>query len=237
MSDWRVAVLIPARDEEDSIRAAVRSARAALCGAGVAPARRVVVVACDGCSDATAARARQALRGDGVVIEGVWDAAGRARRAAAEVALDLLGGPALDGCWLANTDADTTVPPDWVARQLRLADRGWAATLGLVRLAAGCARAPLSDLERAFHTTYLVGRGRHRHVHGANFGVSAAAYVAVGGWPPLALAEDHALARRLLRSGFPVASAADLVVDTSARLAGRAAGGFADDLRALADCA
>jgi hypothetical protein len=73
--------------------------------------------------------------------------------------------------------------------------------------------------------------GSHTHVHGANLSVRADAYEDVGGWSDLALAEDHCLwgrLRRRLRGSSPVSS----VVTTSARLQGRATGGFADTLKA-----
>ena len=57
----------------------------------------------------------------------------------------------------------------------------------------------------------------HPHVHGANLSLSAAAYVAVGGLPPLALAEDHALVAALEGRGLRVARSATRPVRTSAR--------------------
>jgi hypothetical protein len=72
----------------------------------------------------------------------------------------------------------------------------------------------------------------HPHVHGANLGFTAAAYVDCGGWPPDAADEDVAIVaalsdRRLIRT-------ATLPVTTSARRDARATGGFGDTLRDLA---
>jgi hypothetical protein len=77
--------------------------------------------------------------------------------------------------------------------------------------------------------------GTHAHVHGANLGVRADAYVDAGGWPQLALAEDHCLWLRIKARGWPVIAASASIVCTSGRLVGRAMGGFADTLRVNAE--
>jgi len=133
--------------------------------------------------------------------------------------------------WIANTDADTIVPSDWIARQLPLADKGWAAIAGIVRVDRIDGRSG-SIVDRVF-ADYAVERdGSHSHVHGANLGIRADAYISVGAWRNIALAEDHCLWSRLKAAQWPTLSTADLVVTTSGRLTGRAAGGFADTLRA-----
>jgi hypothetical protein len=60
----------------------------------------------------------------------------------------------------------------------------------------------------------------------------ADAYLDIGGWTDRTVAEDHCLWRRLHRRGWRVTSPASSVVITSARLKGRAGGGFADTLQA-----
>src|SRR6202044_2211015 len=72
--------------------------------------------------------------------------------------------------------------------------------------------------------------GTHPHVHGANLGFRADAYLSAGGWSDLALAEDHCLWNRLRLRQWPIISTATSIVTTSGRLQGRAAGGFADSL-------
>jgi hypothetical protein len=44
--------------------------------------------------------------------------------------------------WLAYTDADTLVPPDWLARHLAHAADGWSAVLDAVRVRGWSPRAP-----------------------------------------------------------------------------------------------
>lgn len=59
------------------------------------------------------------------------------------------------------------------------------------------------------------------------------ALTAVGGIPPLALAEDQALWDGLVAAGARVFAAGDVSVTTSGRREGRAPGGFAAFLRRL----
>src|SRR5690606_39684918 len=63
---------------------------------------------------------------------------------------------------------------------------------------------PISRVRAAFLAGERYEDG-HPHVHGANLGVSAAAYRAVGGFPPLAAHEDQALVAALARDGFVLA--------------------------------
>jgi hypothetical protein len=73
--------------------------------------------------------------------------------------------------------------------------------------------------------------GTHPHIHGANVGFRADAYIDAGGWSDRALAEDHCLWGRICAIGWPAIASIASVVITSGRLKGRAAGGFADALR------
>jgi hypothetical protein len=74
----------------------------------------------------------------------------------------------------------------------------------------------------------------HRHIHGANLGVSARAYRRAGGFPPLACSEDVALIDLLIAAGVRVTWSAAPRVVTSARIDSRVRGGFGDTLAALA---
>ena len=129
--------------------------------------------------------------------------------------------------WLANTDADSVVPAFWLFAQLDLAARCVTAVAGTVDLDADEA------LRERFATHYDVSPdGTHRHVHGANMGVRGDVYLRAGGWRPMHSGEDHDLWARL----GPVAtrvSSTTITVRTSARLIGRAPGGFARDIARL----
>jgi glycosyl transferase family 2 len=136
----------------------------------------------------------------------------------------------MDGLWLATTDADSVVPPHWLTGILWHAAQGSLAVLGTVEVPDWTGHPP--------HTRprYLGGyrsADGHRHVHGANLSLAAAAYLAAGGFPQLAADEDVMLVRRLVGLGLPVAWVGDLPVATSSRLVGRAPAGFAQHLRSL----
>ena len=131
--------------------------------------------------------------------------------------------------WIAHTDADTVVAPDWLLRQVALADAGTDAVLGTVRVADWTEHP--AGTARAFAALYGAGEGEHPHVHGANLGLRASAWLGAGGVPPLGLAEDHGLLAGLLARGARVTRTRTVEVVTSGRRVGRAPGGFADLLR------
>jgi hypothetical protein len=121
------------------------------------------------------------------------------------------------------------VPVDWLRRQVEYAASGWEAFAGTVTV-DDWSEQPTEVADR-WSASYQPVDG-HRHVHGANFGCTAAAYLRAGGWEPLAANEDVALlaalrGRRVLRS-------AANPVTTSARRDPRTSGGFGDALRELA---
>jgi hypothetical protein len=89
-------------------------------------------------------------------------------------------------------------------------------------------------VDEQFRKTYLIHPdGSHPHVHGANLGVRADAYLRAGGWQSLATAEDHDLWNRLLEIGSSRRSIGHMTVLTSGRRIGRAPRGFAGALIAL----
>jgi cellulose synthase/poly-beta-1,6-N-acetylglucosamine synthase-like glycosyltransferase len=133
--------------------------------------------------------------------------------------------------WISNTDADTVVPLTWLRDQLTVASAGADVVVGTVGISHED-----GHLGRRFTAAYRMGVGRrvgHAHVHGANLGVRASAYLDVGGFPPMAAHEDRALLRRLEGSGATVVRSNRIRVETSARLVGRCEGGFATALRQL----
>jgi hypothetical protein len=80
---------------------------------------------------------------------------------------------------------------------------------------------------------YGPSRDGHSHVHGASLGISGTAYCQIGGFPPLAVAEDHSLVTALSRSGCRIARPGGLPVVTSARRDPRADHGFGSLLCSL----
>ena len=206
-----IAVIVPAHNEEDhighclvAVQAASRSRR--LLGESVA-----LIVVADACTDQTAALARRS----GATVVDVNDRnVGMARAAGAKLAL------AAGARWLAFTDADSLVGCDWLAAQLAL------------QCDAVCGTVAVDDwgeygeqMQRHYALTYTDADG-HRHIHGANLGVSAAAYRRAGGFQALASSEDVALVEALRNSGASIAWSAAPRVVTSSRKNFRAPAGF-----------
>ena len=228
----RILVAVPARDEWTTIVDCLDSIDAAATVVGL-PTR--IVVAADSCRDATAsvvrryaARHRSSRHGDISVVEGRWGGAGAARRAAVDAALCDLD--RAERVWIANTDADTTVPAGWLRDQVLLAARHQAVA-GVVDLDPAMVAPVLLD---RFRSTYRVDGDRHTHVHGANLGVRADVYRAAGGWcAATVVGEDHGLWSRIVAVGASTVHSAGLRVITSGRTNSRVDGGFASDLDAL----
>jgi glycosyltransferase involved in cell wall biosynthesis len=226
---WSVGVVIPAQNEETTIEACLGSVLRSLARVGM---QHWVVVVADQCTDGTVGLARRALGNAGEVIEVGVRSAGAARRHGVARVLEHWASLDPSRIWLANTDADTHVSDDWIEVQLGFADEGVTAVAGIVHLDAGGSAAA----HHVYRSTYVTSaEGTHTHVHGANLSIRADAYQDVGGWSNLALAEDHCLWSRLRGKGWPVSSPVSSVVTTSARLEGRAKGGFADTLKACVE--
>ena len=134
--------------------------------------------------------------------------------------------------WLATTDADTRVPLRWLSRQLEYAEAGWDAVAGTVTVSDWTGHPP--QLPGLFAARYMHDDRSHPHVHGANMGLRASAYLAAGGFKALRTAEDHDLLRALAAAGTTALHAADISVETSSRHNGRAPHGFSQLLARLA---
>jgi len=216
VSGWRVAVIVPAHNESVLLPACLAALHAD-------PVPKRLIVVADACTDDTAALA-VAAGAEVVTIEA--GNVGRARAAGVTRALD--AGPR--GLWLATTDADSRVPPGWLDRQLRHAVAGADLVAGTV-VVDDWSGWP-SFLEPRYQARYRRAMGSH--VHGANLGFSAAAYLAAGGFPALTHDEDRALAARVRSAGGRVVTDGGCPVRTSARPDGRTPYGFAGHLLGLA---
>jgi len=222
----RVAVIVPAADEEDDVGdclAAIRAAASHLHRGTGTPVRVILVL--DGCRDRTAA-----IAGRSAGVELVTVSArnvGAARRAGARRAL---AGPGrASELWLASTDADSRVPARWLSGMLAEARAGAHLVLGTVVPGPGLGPAGQRDWAGRHEL-----RDGHPHVHGANLGIRGDAYLALGGWPALPTGEDAELARRAQAAGHVrIARTAAIPVLTSTRRAGRAPQGFSGYLREL----
>lgn len=213
-----LAIIIPANNEEEAIGECLQSVSAAAQHPGLDGEDVLTIVVLDACTDGTAHIAHQA---GALTLSVQARNVGMARAAGARLAL------ARGARWLAFTDADTTVAPDWLHEQMSLRSDAVCGTVSV--LDWGVYGEPM---RRHFHATYTDADG-HQHIHGANLGVSAEAYHRAGGFEPLASSEDVALVKALQAAGARIAWSAAPRVVTSARKMFRAPGGFGATLLGL----
>ena len=240
----RIAVVMPAHNEDQHLGCALLAVqRAADVLHRLRPDVEVrVTVVLDSCTDGSAGiavryaaadrrfsalevafRNTGASRGAGIRAAGI----GTARRRPPGVRWT--PPPWAGRTWLANTDADSRVPENWLVRQLEFADAGADAVLGSVEpdpegmdpelLRRWLERHPFEE--------------DHPHIYGANFGVRASAYLAAGGFPKLSSHEDRTLVQSLRNRAFTVTATDSMRVLTSGRLHARAPHGFGAYLRTL----
>jgi glycosyltransferase involved in cell wall biosynthesis len=226
---WHIAIVIPARDERELLPRCLRSAQAARL---LLPSHITsdLIVVSDQSTDDTFSIAQALIQESGTVVETESGCVGTARALGVQCALKRYNGPR-NRCWLANTDADCEVPATWLRDQVAFANAGFTAVAGIIGVDTFAEQE--SFVPERFRRSYLVNAdGTHPHVHGANFGVRADAYLQAGGWRDLSTAEDHDLWRRLQNGRHQRISDASLCVLTSGRRVGRAPLGFAGALAA-----
>ncbi len=244
-----VAVVVPVHNEEQHLARALTGVRTAANALRSSQPDVVVdiVVVLDSCTDGSRGIAARFAAADPRlrVLEVGFRSVGKSRRAG--IGALLADGPSPAAAvpagpppptlpslpstrlWLANTDADSFVPMNWLQRQVELADSGADAVLGSVE--------PDPDgmdpeLLRRWHARHPFEE-HHAHVYGANFGVRASAYQLSGGFPHQRSHEDRALVEKLRRHGFTIRATDSIRVLTSGRLHARAPHGFGAYLFAL----
>ncbi|RIJ54143.1 glycosyl transferase, partial [Clavibacter lycopersici] len=114
-------------------------------------------------------------------------------------------------------------PPAWITSQVALADEGADVVVGTVRPELDGLSA---EQVAAWQATRVPGEA-NGHVHGANLGVRADAYLAAGGFPEIEEHEDVDLVARLRRLDARITASAAGEVVTSSRREGRTPGGYA----------
>ncbi|TDN92230.1 glycosyltransferase [Microbacterium sp. BK668] len=218
-----MAVVVPVRDEEALLAASLFALADAVEVAARAGIRTEVRVVLDRCSDSSEDVARAfpfpvLFSGEGRV--------GAARALGVADALDSLRGVPRSRVWITNTDADSRVPRNWLTHFREISRRA--------DVCLGTVRPEFADLTPQQRSIWLRTHIRGRpagNVHGANLGLSAAHYVAVGGFAPLGEHEDVDLVARCRNAGALVAVSDEAEVITSGRTTGRTPGGYSGFLR------
>jgi len=215
-----IGILIPAHNEEERLDDCLRAALRAATHAMLAGEQVEILIVLDSCTDRSAEIvSRYPVLALSINARNV----GLARAIGAQRLLER------GARWISCSDADSRVADDWLVAQLGL---GVDAVCGTVTVEHWHDSIDEAAQIR-YHHRYQACDG-HRHIHGANLGISAQAYKRAGGFQALACDEDVQLVRQLERSGASIAWSHRPQVVTSARLDSRARGGFGDYLRQLA---
>ncbi|SDW59495.1 Glycosyl transferase family 2 [Pseudomonas syringae] len=214
-----IGILIPVHNEEQLLGACLTTVLQAAAHPDLDGEAVEVLVVLDSCTDSSA----EIARAHGVMIlEVTARNVGQARAVGAAFLLDR------GARWLACTDGDSSVANDWLSEQLAL---DVDAVCGTVM--PGDWNKDISAAAQAAYLSHYQHRDGHRHIHGANLGVSSIAYVSAGGFPALACHEDVHLVQQLELIGARIAWSCRPRVTTSTRLDSKARGGFGDYLRSL----
>jgi hypothetical protein len=251
MSDHRLVVAVPVKDEAEMLPACLHALTHQDSGE-----RPIILVLVNNSSDASAtiARAAGAMSRYPVIVEDIVlvdaDAsAGGARRLAMHKAADLAG----SGGMILTTDADSRAAPDWLRANLRAIRAGADAVAGRAIIdPADEALIPAAlieaDARECAYAALLdeIGAGidpdpadpwpRHDEHSGASIAVTVEAFRRAGGIPDLPMGEDRAFFRSLLRIDAGIRHDPDVRVIVSGRTEGRAKGGMADTIRRRMVC-
>ena len=226
----RVVIVVPAANESALIGACLAAIRDAVAHARHAAGDRTLdirtVVVLDSCLDGTEQQVRAHPHVE--IVSCRLGQVGAARALGVHIAIGSMRAP-MDTVWIANTDADSRVPVDWLTSMLDLAEHGAHLVLGTVQLDAPRRSAMYRQWRRGYRSC-----DGHPHVHGANLGLRADVYAELGGWRRRQSDEDVDLVRRAERNpGLQIRRTGAIPVLTSARLTGRTPRGFASYLRRL----
>ena len=207
----RLSVVIPARNEEDTLPALLAALHAQS-----RPADEIIVVD-NASTDDTAAVARQL---GARVLSCPQPGVARARQLGLECAV---------GEWVVSTDADSQPEPGWLAALEDALTPGTVALYGPLQLLPLAGRvgplgAALSGVGYRAFLHVMAGLGRP-NCAGANMACARAAALLVGGYPAVEAREDVLLGLALRRLGT-VAYVPGALVHTSARRLERGWGPF-----------
>jgi glycosyltransferase involved in cell wall biosynthesis len=233
-----VGVVVPVHNEEELLGPALDAVGRAFSGLTHRGVECRTAIVLDGCTDDSRTIARRwacalaRLEGphQSVVLRCRSAGVGEARRVGAAALLREWRAFNPRNIWLATTDADSRVPPAWLAAQVDAHECGADVWTG---------RVAVEDWSHYDDTTARLWNeaydAEQAPVHGASMGFNAQIYLNAGGFAPLGTGEDRALHRAILGAGGRALEDMELRVITSGRRLARAPLGFAHALCSLDD--
>lgn len=256
-ADCSICVVVPARDEADSIEGTLQAlaTQLDLTGRPLSRSAYEIIVVANNCRDDTVARASRvrqrhpdlALHVIELELPPARAHVGEARKLGMEEACRRLLAVARPRGIIATTDADTVVSPTWLAHTRREVTQGAEAIGGRILVSADERQSMAPPVRQRFLRN--VGYGAlaneasaridprpgdpwpcHEQFSGASLAVTAQAYRRVGGLPVLPSGEDTALANGLHRADIEIRHSLDVRVYTSGRVDGRTPAGLAASL-------
>lgn len=214
----KIGVVIPACNEEASMLACLTALQIAI--DHLTPTIEVLsVVVLDSCTDQTVKYVQQAQVD---YLTTSVRCVGQAR----DLGIRHLIAQGAD--WIACTDADSQVNPDWLEQQL--SHQPVDMICGVVEIKDW---KDLSMQTKQHYLAHYQDQMQHRHIHGANLSFSAKAYINVGGFAALTCHEDVDLVRRFEAANYRLVWSNWVRVITSSRLQARTSEGFASFLNQL----
>ena len=219
VNDIKIAIVIPAHNEASTIMDCLTSVQLAI---EQLPSTIIAypLVVLDSCTDETLSLIKSAQVEYKIeYLTCDYCCVGRVRD------LGLCHAIANGANWLACTDADSMVSADWLTQQMaHIQQQPTDMICGVVSVNSWAHLS--SQTQQAYEAHYQDIMG-HRHIHGANLSFSREAYLAVGGFSPLACHEDVDLVKRFENLGYAITWSNKVRVTTSSRLQARAKEGFA----------
>lgn len=220
MDDIKIGIVIPAHNEAMTITKCLASVQTAIEQLPSTITATMLVVL-DSCSDDTLTLV-ESMRVKSADVDYLccdYQCVGQVRDLGIRHAI------AAGATWLACTDADSVVTPDWLIQQIaHIKAQPTDMICGVVSVDSW---AHLTPQTREYYMAHYQDKMGHRHIHGANLSFSAESYLAVGGFAPLGCHEDVDLVKRFESTGYAITWSNRVRVITSSRLQARATEGFA----------
>lgn len=228
-----VGVVVPVHNEEELLGPALGAVERAFSEVMHREIECRTAIVLDGCSDDSPAIARHWARSlarlegphQSVVLRCRSAGVGEARRLGAATLLRKWRALHPRNIWLATTDADSRVPPGWLAAQVDAHEFGADVWTGRVTVEDW---SPYDDrTAQLWNEAY---DAEQVPVHGASLGFNAHMYLKAGGFAALGTGEDRALHEAILAAGGRALEDMELRAITSGRRLARAPLGFAHTL-------